>query len=468
MERRRLLQQSGAVSIGALLAACGEAAPQAPAVGKPADPTKAPAAAAPTAASAAAPTTAAAAPAAANNKIITMVDKTWADLGMLDATVRFNQERADLGNVTLEETAQGWDTKVLAQIKEKNLRWSGHGYAAFFDSFKYIKAGLVAPLDDYLKTSKVGWGGKQKESYFTSRIYDALQFQGKQYFIPMKANVHLVGYREDYLQMAGYDKFPATWDEVDKMMRKMKPLLAKDEVIPMGISRDMFRTFGTMFTTFIEKPFDDQGVLKFESQEWFMLLEMLKKWKDDGLARLDPHADSMDVWQKGKFAFSLGSHSLVRIGRQVWGTAKVKGANPAQANASAPPRTWVHIDSGFVFPGAPNPQLATDWLLSILGPDGTIAERWWRGVTTFSGQPVHQNWIDKVLKDNKDLSEVYEVLKLVPNSQIISLPVAGAYAITEAKMWPYLDRFFKGDIGIKEAMSATRKEVDEEVAKQLK
>ena len=35
-------------------------------------------------------------------------------------------------------------------------------------------------------------------------------------------------------------------------------------------------------------------------------------------------------------------------------------------------------------------------------------------------------------------------------------------------MWPYLDRFFKGDIGIKEAMSATRKEVDEEVAKQLK
>ncbi|NDF07816.1 MAG: hypothetical protein EB058_03960, partial [Proteobacteria bacterium] len=115
MERRRLLQQSGAVSIGALLAACGEAAPQAPAAGKPADPTKAPAVAAPTAASAAAPTTAAAAPAAANNKIITMVDKTWADLGMLDATVRFNQERADLGNVTLEETAQGWDTKVLAQ-----------------------------------------------------------------------------------------------------------------------------------------------------------------------------------------------------------------------------------------------------------------------------------------------------------------------------------------------------------------
>jgi hypothetical protein len=89
-------------------------------------------------------------------------------------------------------------------------------------------------------------------------------------------------------------------------------------------------------------------------------------------------------------------------------------------------------------------------------------------VTTFSGQPVHQNWIDKVLKDNKDLVEVNDVLKLVPNSQIITLPVAGAYAITESKIWPHLDRFFKGETGIKDAMSTARKEVDEEIAKQLK
>jgi ABC-type glycerol-3-phosphate transport system substrate-binding protein len=185
------------------------------------------------------------------------------------------------------------------------------------------------------------------------------------------------------------------------------------------------------------------------------------------MVRIDGPEHS-EAWQKGKFAFSLGSHSQVRLGRQVWGSAKVSGAPPPQPNASQPPRTWIHIDSGFVFPDAPNPQLATDWLLAILGPEGASAERWWKGVVTFSGQPVHQSMIDKALKDNKDLAEVYQIMQLVPNSQIITLPVAGAYAIVQAKMWPHLDRFFKGEVDLKQAMAATRKEVNEELAKQKK
>jgi ABC-type glycerol-3-phosphate transport system substrate-binding protein len=223
-----------------------------------------------------------------------------------------------------------------------------------------------------------------------------------------------------------------------------------------------------MFTTFIEKPFDDQGVLKFESPEWIQLIEMVKKWKDAGHVRIDDNAQHYDVWQKGKFAFSLGSHSLVRTGRQVWGPEKVKGSPPAQASASAPARTWIHIDSGFVFPNASNPQLATDWLLSILGPEGNPADAWWKGVLQFSGQPVFASMIDKHLKPDKNISEVYDVMQLVPNSQIITLPVAGAYAIVQAKIWPHLDRFFNGQGSAKEAMAGVRKDVDEELAKQKK
>ena len=193
---------------------------------------------------------------------------------------------------------------------------------------------------------------------------------------------------------------------------------------------------------------------------------MLKKWKDAGLARVDTNADHYDVWQKGKIAFSLGSHSFVRVGRQVWGTAKVRGANPPRSNASNPERTWIHIDSAFLLQGGPNPQGAVDWMLSILGPEGAPAQRWWNGVVTFSGQPVHQKWIDEALKPNKELSDVMDVMSLVGNSQIITTPVAGAYAIVDAKMWPYLDRVFKGELSAKDAMTSTRKEVDEELKKQ--
>jgi hypothetical protein len=501
LDRRSFIGASAAAAGLAALAACGGGAvptaqpAQKPAAAEPTKPaaapaaTTAPAAGAATAPAAAAkPTEAASAaskpadaakpaagaqPAAAGkpgapSQIFTMVDKTWYDLGMKTATDTFNKEQAALGNVTLEEVAQGWDAKVLQQIRDNNLRWSGHGYAPFFDSHKYIKSGLAQPIDDYLKSSKIAWGAKQKDAYFTQRIYDALLLDGKQYYIPMKANVHLVGYRADHVQMAGYDGFPKTWDEVDKMVMKLKPLLEKEQAVPVGISRDIFRTLGTSFTTLIEKPFDDEGVLKLDSPEWIQLIEMYKKWVDAGAARIDNQTEQTDAWQKGKFTFSLGSHSQVRLGRQVWGPEKVKGANPPQPNTTQAPRTWIHIDSGFVFPNAPNPQLATDWLLSILGPDGAPAEAWWKGVVKFSGQPVHQTMLDKALKDDKELTEVNEVMKLVPNSQIITLPVAGAYAIVQAKIWPHLDRFFKGEMNAKDSMAAVRKDVNEELAKQKK
>ena len=451
VSRRRFLGLAAGVGGAALLAGCGGGGtPQAPRIGGS------------TPAAGGGGTTG-----GSSSTVYTLADKTWVDVGMGEATKKYNEANPGGPQITVEEVAEGWDTKVLAQVRDKTLRWSGHGYAAFFDQYRYIKAGLVQPLDEYLSASKVPWAQKQKESYFSSRIYDAQLFEGKQYFIPMKANVHLAGWRQDYLEAAGYSTMPKTWDEVDQMLPKLKAALSKDQVTPLAIQRDIFRCIGTTFTTFIEKPFDDQGVLKFESPEWFQVMELFKKWMTAGLARFDATADSVDIWQKGKVAMSLGSHSWVRLGRQVWGPDKVKGGVPPQANASAPPRTWTHVDGGFVFPNAPNGQAATDWLLSILGPDGGPAEAWWNGVVTFSGQPVHQGMIDKALKSKPELSEAYEVVeKALPNSQVITLPVAGAYNITAGKMLPWLDRYFAGELPIEEAMAKPRAEANEELAKQ--
>ena len=53
------------------------------------------------------------------------------------------------------------------------LRWSGEGYIPYFDKYKEMKAGIAAPLDDLVKSSKVPWLANLKDAYITPRIADA-------------------------------------------------------------------------------------------------------------------------------------------------------------------------------------------------------------------------------------------------------------------------------------------------------
>ncbi len=250
------------------------------------------------------------------------------------------------------------------------------------------------------------------------------------------------------------------------MLPKIKAATAKDNVIPMSLQRDLWRSLGTTFATFTEKMTDDQGVFRVESPEWLDMIGLFKKWIDAGLARFDTTENAVDAWQKGKYAMALTSHSWVRLGRQVWGPDKVKGGVPPQANATAPPRTWCHVDSSCVFVNSPNPQETTDWLLSIYGPEGTPAETWFKGTLAFSGSPTYQTMVDKLVTPNAAIKEVADVLALLPNTTITNINQANGFGIAQLKLAPWLDRYFKGELPAKEAMTKFRAEVDEEFAKQ--
>jgi ABC-type glycerol-3-phosphate transport system substrate-binding protein len=302
--------------------------------------------------------------------------------------------------------------------------------------------------------------------YFTPRIYDGLLLDGVQYFLPMKVNVHMAGWRQDYLEAAGYETMPATWDEVDAMLPKIKEAMAAEEVIPFSISRDLWRAIGTTSSTFLAEPLDEQGVFKIESPEWMDMIGLFKKWIDEGNARFDVNDVSTDGWQKGQYAMSLGSHSWVRLGRQVWGPELVRGGTPPQANAEAPKRTWAHIDSACVFNAAPNPQEATDWALAVFGPEGAPAEAWWSGTLQFSGSPVHQSFIDSLVTPNTEIAEVGEVLALLPDSPIVMVAQANGFNICQLLMPEFLDRYFSGELSAEDAMAQLRTAINDELAKQ--
>jgi len=484
VNRRGFLTVAAGGGAAAILAACGNTAPAAPAVGgggsgsggSSGSTASTPAKGGATTAAggvATAPvggTSATSAPArrsgAAGGAVYILQDKSASDAGSLDATTLYNTANKGASAIALEDEATGWEAKVLPQIKDKSLRWSGSGYIPYFDQYKEIKAGIVAPLDDYLKASKVPWAAKQKDVYFTPRIFDALQLDGKQYYIPMRIHPHMVGWRVDHLQAAGYDTMPKTWDEVDKMLPKIKTALAKDQVTPFSIARDLWRSIGVGATTFQAEPLDEQGVFKLESAEWITMIEMYKKWIDGGLARFDTQEDAINLWQKGKFSMSLGSQSWVRLGRQVFSADKVKGGTPPQASATMPPRTWCHIDSACVFVNAPNGQAATDWALTTYGPEGAPAETWWKGTLQVSGAPLYQPMIDKFVKTNQDIIEINEALSLLPNSHINTVAQAAGFGVMQLVLPAYLDRYFKGEFSSKDAMAKARAEINAEFAKQ--
>ncbi len=404
--------------------------------------------------------------AAQSDEVYIITETTVADTGSMEATAIYNEANPDQPQIVLEPTPPGWEAKVLPQIQDGNVRWSGSGYIPYFDQYKTIRSGLAAPLEEYLAASSIPWASQQDSIYFTPRIYEGLQLDGVQYYLPMKVNVHMAGWRQDYLEAVGYDTLPATWDEIDVLLPKIKEAYADQEVIPFSIARDLWRAIGTTAATFMAEPLDEQGIFKLESPEWLDMIGMFKKWIDAGLARFDTQDIAVDAWQKGKYAMSLGSHSWVRLGRQVWGPDAVKGGVPPQANAEAPKRTWAHIDSACVFNEAPQAQAATDWALSIYGPEGEPAETWWAGTLEFSGSPVYQGLIDTLVTPNTEIAEIGEVLALLPESHINTVAQANGFNISQLILPEFLDRYFSGELSAEDAMSQLRTVLNEELAKQ--
>jgi ABC-type glycerol-3-phosphate transport system substrate-binding protein len=391
----------------------------------------------------------------------------FADMGMRDSTDIINDESVANGvRYVLEERADGWEPKVLGMIQDGNVRWSANGIADAGRQWMYIQQGMVQPLDDLLQSSSIEWGRDMANQYMYPHIYEATQFEGKTYYIPMKLNIHLMGYRQDYLEKAGYETIPETWDEFEVMLERMKPVLAEEDVIPFAARKEVFRTLGTAFTTFVENPYDEENMLRINSEEWLALIKMFKGWFDKGYTDLRVLQDPVADWQAGKVAIGMDSHSWIRIGRSVWGAENVKGVVPPRTDAANPKRTWVHLDSGFVFTGAPDPQEGLDWLLRVLGPDGEAADRYWAGTLTFSGMPVHQGQYDRLIGNSTDFPELVEAYQAVENSVLQPMAAGKFYPIIQAKIWPWLERYWGGEIEAEVAMQNVMDEVEQELEKQ--
>lgn len=235
------------------------------------------------------------------------------------ATAAYNKENEGKVVIELEEAPDGWETKALAMIRDKNLRWAAHPNGRFDYQFRYIKTGMVQPLDPLLRSSGRAWTKNLKAQHYAQQV-----------------------------------------------------------------------------------------------------------------------------------AVGLAFHSWIRSGKQIWGDAAVAGALPPRLNKSDPPRSWIHTDSSLVFANSSNAELGADWIFGMVGPEGEPSETFFRGILTQSGMPPYTTMYEKVVKGNKAIPEIYQV---VPNSTIAPIRQAGIMPIVQAQIWPHLEQSF------------ARKEIAAELAK---
>ena len=137
--------------------------------------------------------------------VYTLTPAFFAEMGMAAATDLYNEQLAEAAadhRIVMEETPDGWETKAMAMIREQNIRWSASGYSQFDEQWRHIKQGLAQPIDDLLQSSQVPWAQDHQNSFIYPNIYETTRFEGKTYFIPMKLNIFMAGYRQDYLEAA--------------------------------------------------------------------------------------------------------------------------------------------------------------------------------------------------------------------------------------------------------------------------
>lgn len=400
--------------------------------------------------------------------VYTLTPGNFAEMGMAAATDLYNEQiAADGVRIIMEETPDGWETKALAMVREGNVRWSASGYSQFDHQWRHIQTGLAQPIDDLLQASEIPWAADYQNSFYYSKIYDTTVYEGKTYFIPMKLNIFMAGYRQDYLEAAGYEELPETWDEFEIMLGKIKEALADEDVVPFAVQKDIFRTLGIAFTTFVENPYDENSMLKIDSEEFRECIKMFKRWFDQGYTNLELMQDPMSAWQLGKVAVGLDSHSWIRIGRSIWEDDVIRGALPPKTQASNPWRTWIHVDSSFVFNGAPHPQEGLDWLLTILGPEGEPADRHWGGTLTFSGMPVHENQYERLLVDGDASPELVKAYDAVEGSTMVPMEAGKYLPAINLKLIPWLERYWGGEVEMEVALQNALAEIEQEVEKQI-
>jgi len=399
-----------------------------------------------------------------------LLDAWMCDLmALLPAVQRYNEKYKGKVRIAGDRTPSGWETKVLQMVRAGNPAWNAKWHMTqFWDMRRMVETGLIQPIDEYVAGSQLPWPSKYKDMT-TPQVYEAGLYEGKQYLFGDYVSRNVVSYRTDYLEEAGWEKPPDTWDEFTKCARDVKEKLKDKNILPISLGKAFYRSVGSTFLTFVkgyDEAYDADGKVKFNSDPFRQVMQLFKGWFDEELCSMDDWAEEGVYLEKGQTAMHIGAEFRVPTVRKIWGRDLINAVNIPTPEKGMPSRCYWEADGPVVFRNAAYPQEAFDWTCEMLAWEGDVAKVWQEfaaynfGLLTpypelnkqlFSGRPEHE-WLVK--------SE-----EMVKNSWITPRNVS--FNIIQDILPVYEEKIFTGSMPIDEALNRADEDVDAEVAKQL-
>ncbi len=337
----------------------------------------------------------AAAPGAQGN-VVRILMPSWATAEMPFDTAAREFSEANLGtSIQIQTAGEGWDTKVMSQIASDTLEWSGAGIASSASSSlpRWILTEMIQPMDDLIAASSVEGAATMLDDMLPV-LREASTYEGNFYGIPYSFENISFNWRTDYFEAVGATEAPTNLDDWLEIARELKTWGAEEQIYPTSFIPDLDASVGTLIYGSTTEPFDEDTLLKWESEEAIYALSFYRQLVlEEELT--PPHGFDgwLDAYYAGKVASVQAQSSRGVWGQLAFGTDTVRTSPvPTRVEENAGTPFWGNCVG--VLNKAPHAQEALDYFVYTMGPQNLTFQK--TAINT-GKTPVYQSIYDDVI-----------------------------------------------------------------------
>ena len=341
-------------------------------------------------------------PAPAGKKTVRILASSWAIAEVpFDKTAREYNAMQDDFEIVLQTTFEGWDTKVIAQINDGTLEWSGAGILTpFLDMKRWTATKMIQPMDTFINSSSEE-GASQVLTDMIPRIKEDGSFEGEFYSLAYSFENITFNWRVDYFNAVGATEAPKTWDDWLRIALELKKWGAEEQIYPTAFASALWTDVGALICSAMEQPYTAEGLIAWDSPEMIECLGFYKKLiAEEELT--PPHGGDgwLDAYYSGKVASVQAQSSRGVWGQMAFGSDKV-ATSPIPTRVAGGGAGSVYWGNGFaVLNNAPNPQEAADYLVYTMGPQND----WFQKAVIKSGKtPIYNSAYETIIKTDPQM-----------------------------------------------------------------